>query len=84
MKGRYSLAFSSQPVAHTSSNRSASRWRRAPQSSEMQWAIPSTQWKGPGRVAMSGGKPNRLITPSTSTKRIGFWLRCLAGRAIVR
>ena len=71
--GRYSFAFSSQPVAHTSSKASASRRRRAPAPSEMQWAIPSTQWNCPGGVPREGN-PNRLITPSTSRKRMGRWV----------
>ena len=54
MNGRYSFAFSSQPVAQTSSKRSARRCRRSPTVSGMQWAIPSIQWNGPGMLSRVG------------------------------
>ena len=41
----------------------------------MQWAMPSTVWKAPGKSCTRVGKPNRLITPSTSTKRTGLLVR---------
>jgi hypothetical protein len=72
MNGRYSLAFSSQPVAQTSSYLDASRASRSPATSGMQWATPSIQWKRPGSSDAFGENPNRLRTPSTSTKRIGL------------
>src|SRR3954451_8300724 len=34
--------------------------------------MPSIQWKGPGSSETPGSKPNRLITPSTSTNRTGL------------
>ena len=69
--GRLSRARSSQPVAQTSSKRSASRGARGPTSSGMQWAIPSIRWKRPGTSSSGPSKPKRLITPSTSRARSG-------------
>ncbi len=71
---RYSFAFSSQPVAQTSSKRSARRASSAPEAGGMQCAMPSIQWNGPGSSAAEGEKPKRLMTPSTSTNRIGLFV----------
>ena len=68
------MARSSHPVAHTRSKSSASLTNLSPTSRGMQWATPSIQCKGPGSWPMVGAKPNRLITPSTSTKRIGLFV----------
>ena len=64
------MARSSQPVAHTRSYQSQSRRSRSPTGREMQWVIPSINRNSPGASAGSAN-PNRLITPSTSTARIG-------------
>ena len=76
MKGKCSFARSSQPVAQTSSNRSARVTSLAPTSSGMQCATPSIQCRGPGSWPAPGLKPNRLMTPSTSTNRIGRCCVC--------
>ena len=47
------------------------RRRRSPAASEMQWTIPSISSKRATLRSGGSSKPNRLITPSTSTARIG-------------
>src|SRR4029077_18845389 len=39
--------------------------------SGMQWAIPLMRWKRPGAPLIGPSKPNRLITPSTSSASTG-------------
>ena len=73
-RGRYSFAFSSQPVAQTSSKvprpAGAGAARRRPRCSGR-----SRPPSGTGPVGRRpDGNPNRLITPSTSTNRIGRWV----------
>src|SRR5207344_1513975 len=68
---------SSQPLAQTSSYVFDRRSSRGPVSSAMQWSNPSIRWYWPGaslgppRPGSGWSKPNRLITPSMSTARIG-------------
>ena len=56
--GRYSFAFSSQPVAQTSSKRADKRAKRRRSRLPMQCSIPSIEWNFPGGSSPAS-KPNR-------------------------
>ena len=68
--GRYSFAFSSQPVHHTARTR-----RRADEGVRRRWPKGSGRCRRPSRsappAARAAAKPNSEITPSTSTSRSG-------------
>ena len=73
--GRCSLAFSSQPLAHTRSKACARVRRWPPAVTERRCSTPSTFIQVPaGRL--SEAKPNREMTPSMSTKSSGLSALC--------
>ena len=85
---RYSLAFSSQPVAQTSSKPRASTRQAGPgvRADAVEDAVDRMEACPAG--CREGSKPNSEITPSTSTKRTGrsslSLLRSLTRRLVFR